>query len=173
MDRGKASPEFSGVPGGPPERAVFSAVITPHRSLGPEGFRILMALCCAATAIACVPFVALGYWPVSGFFGLDLVGLYLAFRVSYRRARAFEEVVLTPIELMFRQVTWRGQAREWRLNPLWTKLDRDEDDEFGLQKLALVSRGERIVIAGELSPPERETLAEALAKALAEVKRGF
>jgi uncharacterized membrane protein len=36
-----------------------------------------------------------------------------------------------------------------------------------------VSRGERIVIAGELSPPERETLAEALAKALAEVKRGF
>jgi uncharacterized membrane protein len=74
---------------------------------------------------------------------------------------------------MFRQVTHRGQAREWRLNPLWTKLDREQDDEFGLQKLALVSRGERIVIAGELSPPERETLAEALAKALAEVKRGF
>ena len=70
-------------------------------------------------------------------------------------------------------MTHRGKAREWRLNPLWTKLDREQDDEFGLQKLALVSRGERIVIAGELSPPERETLAEALAKALAEVKRGF
>ena len=173
MERGKASPEFAGVPGDPSERAVFAAVITPHRSLGPEGFRVLMLLCCAGTAVAMIPFAALGYWPVSGFFGLDLIGLYLAFRINYRRACAFEEVVLTPIELMFRQVTWRGQAREWRLNPLWTKLDRDEDDEFGLQKLALVSRGERIVIAGELSPPERETLAEALAKALAEVKRGF
>ena len=173
MERGKASSEFAGVPGDPSERAVFAAVITPHRSLGPEGFRILMTLCCVVSVGASIPFVAVGYWPVGGIFGLDFLALYIAFRINYRRARAFEEVVLTPIELMFRQVTHRGKAREWRLNPLWTKLDREQDDEFGLQKLALVSRGERIVIAGELSPPERETLAEALAKALAEVKRGF
>jgi uncharacterized membrane protein len=173
MERGKAHLTVAGVPGDPPERAVFAAVITPHRSLGPEGFRVLMTLCCGVSIAVTIPFVALGYWPVGGFFAADLLALYVAFRVNYRRARAFEELVLTPIELMFRQVTHRGQAREWRLNPLWTKLDREQDDEFGLQKLALVSRGERIVIAGELSPPERETLAEALAKALAEVKRGF
>ena len=47
-------------------------------------------------------------------------------------------------------------------NPLWTRLDREVDDEFGLQRLALISRGEHVVIARDLSPPERETFAEAL-----------
>jgi uncharacterized membrane protein len=98
----------------------------------------------------------------------------VAFRVNYSRGRSFEEVVLTPIELLFRRVTHRGQSREWRLNPLWTKLERGEaDEEFGLRHLALVSRGERIVIARELSPSEREDLAEALGRALADVKRGY
>ena len=132
-----------------------------------------MTLCCLATVAASVPFVIFGFWPVGGFFGLDLLALYIAFRINYRRAESFEEVVLTPLELLFRRVTYRGERREWRLNPLWTRLDRESDEEFGLQKLALVSRGERLVIAGDLSPPERESLADALGKALADVKRGF
>ena len=152
---------------------VFSAVIHPHRSLGPGGFRIVMTLCCLAAAGASIPFVVLGFWPVAGFLGLDLLALYFAFRVNFRDARAFEEVVLTPIELMFRRVTHRGRRREWRFNPLWTKLQQERDDEFGLQKLALVSRGQRVVIARELSPPEREEFAEELGKALADVKRGI
>ncbi len=165
MDSGKALPID-------PERPVFAAVIRPHRSLGRDGFRVLMTLCCLATVAASVPFVVLGFWPVGGIFGLDLLALYIAFRVNYRRAESFEEVVLTPLELLFRRVTHRGERREWRLNPLWTRLDRESDEEFGLQKLALVSRGQRLVIAGDLSPPERESFAEALSKALADVKRG-
>jgi uncharacterized membrane protein len=168
MDSGKVSPDLAG-----PECPVFAAVIRPHRSLGPEGFRLLMALCCLATVVASVPFAVLGLWPVSGFFGFDLIALYLAFRVNYRRGESFEEVILTPPELLFRRVTHRGEQREWRFNPLWTKLDRENDEDYGLQKLALVSRGERLVIAGDLSPPERESLAEALGQALAKVKRGF
>ena len=158
---------------GDPERPVFAAVIRPHRSLGQGSFRTLMTICCLATIGASVPFVVLGFWPVGGFFGLDLLALYIAFRVNYRRAESFEEVVLTPLELLFRRVTHRGERREWRFNPLWTKLDRESDEDFGLQRLALVSRGERLVIAGDLSPPERESLAEALGQALADVKRGF
>jgi len=156
-----------------PERPVFAAVIRPHRSLGRDGFRIVMTLCCITMVGASVPFVVLGFWPVGGFFGLDLIALYVAFRINYRRAQSFEEVVLTPLELLFRRVTHAGERREWRFNPLWTKLDRESDDDYGLQKLALVSRGERLVIAGELSPPERESFADALGRALADVKRGL
>ncbi|HEY8563928.1 MAG TPA: DUF2244 domain-containing protein [Beijerinckiaceae bacterium] len=154
------------------ERPVFSAVIRPHRSLGQEAFRTVMTLCCLATIVASVPFVVLGFWPVAGFFGLDLLALYIAFRVSYRRADAFEELVLTPIELLMRQVTHRGVAREWRFNPLWTRLDREQDDEFGLLRLAVTHRGERVVVARDLSPHERESFADALSKALADVKKG-
>ena len=42
-----------------------------------------------------------------------------------------------------------------------------------MQSLALASRNEHVVIARDLSPPERETLAEALGRALADVKRGY
>lgn len=154
-------------------RPVFAALIRPHRSLGRSGFRAMMLICAAVVAFMAARFIALGFWPVSGFLALDLIGLYIAFRVNYRRGRSFEEVVLTPIELFFRRVTHRGEAREWRLNPLWTRLDKESDEEFGLQRLALVSRGERITIAGELSPPEREHFADEFGQALAKVKRGY
>lgn len=158
---------------GPGDEAVFSALITPHRSLGPEGFRVLMAIACLLAGLLGLRFVALGFWPVSGFLGLDVAALYVAFRVSYSRARAFEEVRLTPIELLLRQVTHRGVAREWRLNPLWTRLVRETHEEFGLQRIAVVSRGQRIVIARELSPDERAHFADAFAEALGRVKLGM
>ncbi|HEY0570274.1 MAG TPA: DUF2244 domain-containing protein [Enterovirga sp.] len=155
------------------ERPVFAAVIRPYRSLGPSGFRVLMVACVVVTGLAAIRVATLGFWPISGFLLFDILALYIAFRISYRRADAFEELVLTPIELLFRRVSHRGEKSEWRLNPLWTKLDRDTDEEFGLQRLTLVSRGQRILIARELSPGEREHFADELGRALAQVKRGF
>jgi uncharacterized membrane protein len=155
------------------EQPVFSAVIRPHRSLSPEGFKIVMVLVCLTSLVASVPFVIMGFWPVAGFFGLDFLGLYIAFRVSYRQGDAFELVELTPIRLLFRKVSPKGDVKDWQFNPLWTRLDREVDDEYGMQQLALTSRNEHVVIARDLSPPERETLAEALGRALAEVKRGY
>ena len=155
------------------DRPVFAATIRPHRSLSQGGFRTLMiafALVCAGVSL---PFLFVGLWPVVGFFGLDVLALYVALRVSFRRGESVEHLILTRIELLFRQVSHRGEHQEWRLNPLWTRLHRVEDDEFGLQHLALVSRGERIVIARDLSPQEREGFAEALGRALAAVKRGY
>ena len=155
------------------EQPVFAATIRPHRSLGRDGFRIMMIVCGLVALAACIRVIALGFWPVSGFILVDLAGLYVAFRVSYRRAKSFEEVVLTPIELMIRRVTHRGEAREWRLNPLWTKLHRHSDEDYGLQRISLESRGQRIVVAGELSPVEREDFADAFGTALSSVKRGY
>lgn len=155
------------------DEPVFAATIRPHRSLGQDGFRIMMTLCAVVAAIASVRLISLGFWPVSGFLGLDLLGLYVAFRISYRRGRSSEEVVLTPLQLMFRRVSHRGVAREWKLNPLWTRLHREMHEEFGLQRLALVSGPERLVIAGDLSPGEREHFADEFGQALARVKRGY
>jgi uncharacterized membrane protein len=155
------------------EEPVFSAVIRPHRSLSPQGFKLLMGLLCLASVVASLPFVILGFWPVAGFFGLDFLGLYIAFRINYRQGQSFELLELTPIRLLLQKVTHRGEVREWRFNPLWTRVDRQEDDEFGLRELTLTSRGEHVVFAHDLSPPERESLAEALGRALADVKRGY
>jgi uncharacterized membrane protein len=63
--------------------------------------------------------------------------------------------------------------REWRFNPLWTKLSRIDDDEFGLRTLTLTSRREHVVVARDASPDERAIVADGLTRALAQVKRGF
>jgi uncharacterized membrane protein len=153
------------------ERPVFAAVITPHRSLGPQGFRLVMTLICLATVVSSVPFIVLGAWPVAGFFGLDLIALYIAFRVNFAEARAMEEVAVSRIEVLVRQVSARGEAREWRFNPAWTRMEIDRHEEFGVMGLALVSRGQSVVIGRHLSPPERESFAEAFRSALAEARR--
>jgi uncharacterized membrane protein len=109
---------------------------------------------------------------VLGFFGLDVALLYWAFKLNYAQAAAYEEVTVTAAELKLRKVSHRGQVREWTLNPLWTKLDREAHADFGLLRLFLVSRGERLAVANFLAPQERESFAEALSAALSEAKRG-
>lgn len=132
-----------------------------------------MTFFCITSAIASLPFLVMGFWPVAGFFGLDAIGLYIAFRLSYRQGQAFEVLELTPVRLLLQKVSHLGKVEEWQFNPLWTRLDRRDDDEFGLQELSLTSRGQHVVIARDLSPSERESFAEAFGRALSDVKRGF
>ena len=111
---------------------MFSATITPHRSLGRTGFLLLMLAIGGVSFIAGIVFLIAGAWPVMGFFGLDVALIYWAFRANYRAARAYEQVTVTPSELTVRKVSQWGKAREWTLNPLWVRLDREIHQEFGL-----------------------------------------
>ena len=117
-------------------------------------------------------FLVLGAWPVFGFFGLDVLLIYWAFRANYRAAAAFEEVTVTASELRVRKVSHRGKASEWSFNPLWVRLDRESHEEFGIEHLFLVSRGRRLPIASLLGPREKESFADALGAAISEAKRG-
>ena len=139
----------------PPQPKLFSALLTPHKSLNRTGFLVLM-----------------GAWPVFGFFGLDVLIIYWAFRVNFQRAEATEEITITPSELRVRRVSHRGHVAEWVLNPLWVQLDRKTHAEFGIEKLYLVSRGRRISIANFLGADEKASFAKALTAALQAAKRG-
>jgi uncharacterized membrane protein len=173
MDLGKRhSAEPDDAPPVAAERPVFDATITPHRSLGQNGFRIVMTLVCLASVASSIPFVVLGAWPVAGFFGLDVIALFIAFQVNFRHARAFERIVVTPLEVLLRKVTHHGREAVWRSNPAWTKLERQQDEDYGLLGLNLVSRGRSVTVASALSPGEREGFAEALGTALAKARRG-
>jgi uncharacterized membrane protein len=154
------------------EPAIFSAVITPHRSLGATGFLVLMLCLGSLSFVSGMAFLLLGAWPVFGFLGLDVLLVYVAFRANFRAARAYEEVTVRPSELTIRKVSHHGRVREWTLNPLWVQLDRIVHDEFGIERLFLVSRGRRLTIASFLGPDEKASFARALSNALGEAKRG-
>ena len=151
---------------------LFSALLTPHRSLNRTGFLVVMAFVSVISFAAGLAFLLMGAWPVLGFFGLDLLAIYWAFRVNFRRARASEEILVTPSELRVRRVSHRGHVVEFVLNPLWVQLDRKIHAEFGIEKLYLVSRGRRIAVASFLGPDEKASFAKALAEALQAARRG-
>src|SRR6516225_11125887 len=156
----------------PLDPKIFAALVTPHRSLSPTGFLILMTCLGGLSFVSGIVCVSIGAWPVFGFFGLDVLLVYLAFRANYRTARAYEEVTVTASELTVRKVNHRGLVRQWTLNPLWVRLERIFHEEFGIERLFLVFRGRRLVIARFLSPAENASFARALTSALGEARRG-
>src|SRR4051795_10129713 len=155
-----------------PQPELFSALLTPHRSLNRTGFLVLMGFLCAVSFVAGVAFLLMGAWPVFGFFGLDVLVIYWAFRVNFRRGDASEEITVTPSELRVRRISHRGHVVEWVLNPLWVQLDQKIHAEFGIERLYLVSRGRRVSIASFLGPDEKASFAKALMAALQAAKRG-
>jgi uncharacterized membrane protein len=151
---------------------IFAARITPHRSLGQQGFRLVMTLVCLASVVSSVPFIIAGAWPVATFFGLDVVALYIAFRINFRDANAFEEVAVSPVKVMLAKVTPKGERAEWRFDTIFTKLERQDDEDYGLMRLDVVSRGQSVNIASQLSPGERESFHDAMSGALMKAKGG-
>jgi uncharacterized membrane protein len=155
-----------------PAPELFSALLTPRRSLSHRGFLVLMIFISAVSFAAGIAFLLMGAWPVLGFFGLDVVAIYWAFRVNFRRARATEQISVTPFELRVRRVSHRGHVVEWVLNPLWVQLDQKIHAEFGIERLYLVSKGRRVSIASFLGADEKASFAKALTAALQTAKRG-
>lgn len=155
------------------EPPLFAAILTPHRSLPRIGFIAVMAAVAALNLVAIVLFSAIGAWPVAPFLGLDVLVVYLAFRANYRHARAFEEVIVTPVDIRVRKVTFHGKAREWRFNPAWTRLHQVIDEEDGqVMGLTLDEGRRKLDIATFLPPVERASFGKALRSALAEARRG-
>lgn len=151
---------------------LFEARIVPHRSLTPSGFRAVMAGVGLISLASSLPFVLLGAWPVAGFMGLDVALLYFAFRANFRAARAYEDIRVTPLELMLAKVTAAGTRAEWRFHPAWVRLIRKDHDEYGVLELSLHSRGQAIEVAKFLGPREKAGLATKLSRALSEARRG-
>jgi uncharacterized membrane protein len=148
------------------------ALLTPHRSLNRTGFVVVMAFLSVVSFATGVAFLMMGAWPVFGFLGLDVLAIYVAFRVNFRRARACEQISVTPSALRLRRVSHRGHVVEWVFNPLWVRLDREADDEYGLEHLYLTSRGKRVAIGSFLSPDEKASFSNALIAALNAARRG-
>src|ERR1700710_876341 len=155
-----------------PQPELFSALLTPHRSLNRTGFLVLMVFLSAVSFAAGLAFLLMGAWPVFGFFGLDVLVVYWAFRINFRRATATEQISVTPSELRVRRVSHRGHVVEWVLNPLWVRLDQKTHAEFGIERLYLVSKGRHISVASFLGADEKASFAKALTAALQAAKRG-
>lgn len=148
----------------------FRALLTPHRSLGRTGFFILMGVLAFACLTTGMLFLVDGAWPILCFCGLNVVGVYIAFRLNYRAARVHEEVALSRTSLDIRKVAASGRAEEHRFNPFWTRFSVSRHQEIGITGMAVEARGESVPIGAFLNPDDRESFANAFSRALATAK---
>lgn len=147
------------------EASGFSAVLTPHRSLGPKGFVILMTAIGLVSFLAGFAFFLLGAWPVVGFFGLDALLIYAAFKLNYRAGRLYETVDLTDDALTITRVQPSGRVESWTFNPYWVRLTLN-GAPGRRHELTLSSHGKKLVIGAFLSDDEKKDFADALHDAL-------
>ena len=153
------------LPPGQPGRPFFERVLFPHRSLPSRNFHMLMGLLGLVSLAAGVGFVAVGAWPVIGFFGLDVALVYLAFRLNYRTARQSETIRLADDVFSVERVSVRGERRNWRFQPFWVKVILEERPDTS-NRLLVASHGRSLVIGDFVPPAVRRELAATLRDAL-------
>lgn len=144
---------------------MFRAVLHPHRSLPPQGFLILMLAIGGVSFVSGMVFLLMGAWPVFGFFGLDVALVYIAFKLNYRAARAYELVELTPNTLTLKQVSASGKTSSFEFNPYWVRVLFTERHDGG-NHLKLASHGRELEFGRLLNDEERRNFAHALTSAL-------
>ena len=147
-------------------RIFFERVLLPYRSLPPRGFGLLMLVLGAISIAVSVAFVTIGAWPVCGFFGLDVLLVYVAFRLSYRSARQRETLRLAEEEFTVERVGIRGDRRFWRFQPFWLRVVYEERPDQS-NRLSVTSHGKSLAIGTFLPAPVRRDVAAALRDALA------
>ena len=149
---------------------VFDAVLYPHRSLPNAGFIAVMTVVVGVNLTLGLVFVSIGAWPVIGFCGLDILLVWLAFKLSYRQGRLHERVRVTSDALWVSRVLPSGHESRWRLQPYWTRVSirRPIDEDSHVH---VTSKGRTLVLGTFLSPDERGAFASALQSALAKAVR--
>jgi uncharacterized membrane protein len=147
----------------------FQFVLTGHRSLSQPGFLIVMGLLSILSFVTGIAFALMGAWPVLGFFGLDVLLVYIAFKVNYRAGRASETVDVSPDVLAVTQTDPRGRQRRFEFNPYWVRvLLREQPD--GRTDLRLAHHDREMSFARLLTDDERRDFAVALRRAVADVR---
>ena len=162
---------LDGAPEDHAEKTLFSALLTPHRSLSRNGFTVVMILAGGVLLVQGFFFFVTGAWPIATFCGLDLIALYVAFKLNYRAAQAREEVRVSRQELLIRKVNPRGQATDHRYNPFWARFRVDRHDEIGITSMKVTGEGRTTPVGAFLNPDDRETFADAFSNALATARR--
>jgi uncharacterized membrane protein len=121
-----------------------------------------------ATGLA---FALSGAWPVLGFFGIDVVLVYLAFKLSYRSGRLYERVDLDRERLTLMRVHPSGRTERYEFPAYWVRVLLELLPD-GRSDLRLTSHGRVVPLGQFLTNEERDSFAVALKAALRTAREG-
>lgn len=143
----------------------FDATLTPNRSLSPRAFTVVMAIVAGMSFVAGLAFVSMGAFPVIGFFGLDALIIWLAFRYSFRKLKQETRIRVTADQIDLLHVSPGQKPRAANLPTAFARVSLDFPERRP-SELKLAHRDKAWVIGRFLTPAERKSLKEALETAI-------
>ena len=147
-------------------KPLFAATLTPHRSLTPNGKRIVIALVCALALVPGVIFYLVGAWPVIGFIGLDVLAIWAAMTISMRGGKAYEMLTLWPASLELRKIGPDGEVETLGFTPAAVRFVVDRDFNERVTALWLKDGARKVPLGAFLSPDEKLSLSKVFGTAL-------
>jgi uncharacterized membrane protein len=154
----------------PTGQIYLDAVLEPPRSLSPRGFNRVMLVLGLFSFTLGVGFLATGAWPITGFMGLEILALWLVFRISFRKQAARTYVRVTADDVVVRKVDGWGHERRACLASHFARVEFDRAAE-GPNALRLATSNKAYPLGEFLTPKERETFARRLGEALLDARR--
>lgn len=156
------------------EKIWFEQILFPQRSLGKTGFRILMSIIVMLSAGIGIMFYHLGAWPISGFFGLDVLLIYTAFKIQYRDGKASEIITLAGETLTISRIDHKGRREDFSFNSYWVNVSMscppNVPRNIGETYIEARSHGRGTFFGTYLTQEKRTELMHALKQALVDCK---
>lgn len=143
----------------------FDITVLPYRSLSKKSFKNLMIAVCFIFFSIGVFFWSIGAWPVFGFLGLDVLLLYLAFKINYKNGEVFENLKLFNSNLLITRCFPSGKSQTWNLEPYWTKVEISKSFSND-QRLILRSRDKVVLLGSFLNLNDKKKLMRKINEAL-------
>jgi uncharacterized membrane protein len=148
---------------------LFEAAILPHRSLSPRGRRLLIGGICVLLLLTGTRFWLIGAWPVAGFIVLELGLAAFLLWLHQRSARRVELLLLSQDVIRVVRTDPDGRKREMRLPTGWLNVELEERPGR-VPGLLLCIPGRRLEVAAALGEGAKRDLAQALGRAVGEVR---
>ncbi len=149
----------------PAEPIYLDALLTPNRSLSERGFAVAMAIIAVVFFLTGLMFWSMGALPILGFFGLDMVAVWLAFRLSFNQQREQTRVVVTARAIRLQHTDRKGRQKEAEVPTAFARVELDEPVQPA--SWLRIEHGRTAWVIGRfLTPDERRSFAEALRRAV-------
>ena len=143
----------------------YKITLYPYRSLSKIGFFILMLVLGIISFIAGITFMIKGAWPVFGFFGLDVLLVYIFFKINFRSGKQKEVIILTENQLIIKFYDSKKLLKVRYLDANWLKINLIKLKNE-ISKLQISSKKNTVIIGSFLRYQEKVDVTKSLKKVL-------
>ena len=146
-------------------KKLYEITLYPYRSMNKLGFFILMFTLALISFVAGIMFILIGAWPVFGFFGLDVLLIYIFFKLNFRSGKKKEVIILDKKNLIIKFYNPKKIEKIYKLDPNWLKINLIKLKN-STSKLQISSKNKSVIVGSFLRYQEKNDIICSLQKAL-------